>query len=223
MIVAIDGPAASGKSTVARALARRLGMGYLDTGAMYRSVAWLALRDGVSVEDEAALVELARAHPVSFVVGPASPWPQVMVDGRDVTGLIRNPEVDTAVSPVSRMPRVRRIMVDGQRAVAGDGTDWVVEGRDIGTVVFPDAAVKVFITATAEERARRRAADERAAGLMPSVDDTQARIEARDHYDSSREASPLVAADDAQLIDTTGMSVEQVVDAIVALVEGARS
>ena len=223
MIVAIDGPAASGKSTVARALARRLGMGYLDTGAMYRSLAWLALRDGVSVEDEAALVELAKAHPVSFVVGPDSPWPAVMVDGQDVTGAIRTPEVDTAVSPVSRMPHVRRIMVDEQRLAAGDGADWVVEGRDIGTVVFPDAEVKVFITATAEERARRRAADERAAGLMPSVDDTQARIEARDHYDSSRTASPLVAADDAQLIDTTGMSVEQVVDTICALVDEARS
>jgi CMP/dCMP kinase len=223
MIVAIDGPAASGKSTVARALARRLGMGYLDTGAMYRSVAWLALRDGVSVEDETALVELAKAHPVSFVVGPESPWPKVVVDGQDITGAIRTPEVDTAVSPVSRMPHVRRIMVDEQRALAGGGSDWVVEGRDIGTVVFPGAEVKVFITASAEERARRRAADERAAGLMPSVDDTQARIEARDHYDSSREASPLVAADDAQLIDTTGISVEQVVDAIVALTDEARS
>ena len=224
MIVAIDGPAASGKSTVARALARRLGMGYLDTGAMYRSVAWLALprrrlRGGRSRSRRI----LAKAHPISFVVGPDSPWPAVMVDGQDVTGAIRTPEVDTAVSPVSRMPHVRRIMVDEQRLAASNGADWVVEGRDIGTVVFPDAEVKVFITATAEERARRRAADERAAGLMPSVDDTQARIEARDHYDSSRAASPLVAADDAQLVDTTGMSVEQVVDAICSLVDEARS
>jgi CMP/dCMP kinase len=222
MIVAIDGPAASGKSTVARALARRLAMGYLDTGAMYRSVAWLALREGVSVEDEDGLVELARAHPVTFEVREDAAFPAVIVDGRDVTLAIRTPEVDTAVSPVSRMPHVRRLMVDEQREVASDG-DWVVEGRDIGTVVFPGAAVKVFITATAEERARRRAADERAAGLMPSVDDTQARIEARDRYDSTRQASPLVAADDARLIDTTAMSVEEVVDLIAGLVEEARA
>ncbi len=223
MIVAIDGPAASGKSTVARALSRRLGMGYLDTGAMYRSLAWLALRDGVSLDDEGALVRLAGQHPVTFSTDPGGHLPHVIVDGKDVTGAIRTPDVDSAVSAVARMPEVRRVMVVEQRESALAGGDWVVEGRDIGTVVFPEAEVKVFITASAEERARRRTADERSAGLAPSVDDTLTRLETRDRHDSSREASPLVAADDAVLIDTTGMSVDGVVDAIVALVDEARA
>ncbi len=223
MIVAIDGPAASGKSTVARALARRLSMGYLDTGAMYRSVAWLALGRGVSLEDEDALVALARAHPVTFSTDAGGHLPHVIVDGNDVTGAIRTPEVDVAVSAVARMPDLRRLMVEHQRAAALVGGDWVVEGRDIGTVVFPDADVKFFITASPEERAQRRAADERQAGLAPSVDDMLTRIEVRDHHDRSREAGPLVAADDATLIDTTGMSVDGVVDALVDLVEAARA
>ena len=222
MIVAIDGPAASGKSTVARALARRLGMGYLDTGAMYRSIAWLAIKRGVPLEDDAALTALAEASPVTLTGEPGSGLSVVFVDGVDVSTAIRTPEIDSAVSAVARVPALRRIMVDAQREAA-TGADYVVEGRDIGTVVFPDADVKAFITASAEERARRRAADERAAGLMPSVDDTLTRLQARDHKDSSREASPLMTADDAFLIDTTGMSVEQVVDTIVELVEEARA
>jgi cytidylate kinase len=221
MIVAIDGPAASGKSTVARALARRLGFGYLDTGAMYRSLAWVALRDGVPLDDEDALVALASAHPVSLRVEAGATMPDVFIDGTDVTSAIRTPEVDSAVSAVARMPEVRRILVFAQRQAAEPG-DFVVEGRDIGTVVFPDADVKVFITASPEERARRRAADERSAGLAPTVDDMLARIKARDHKDSSRQASPLVAADDAELVDTTGMSIEQVVDALAAMTAEAR-
>jgi cytidylate kinase len=222
MIVAIDGPAASGKSTVARALARRLGMGYLDTGAMYRSVAWLALRRGVALDDEEGLARLATEHPVTLTGEPGSGLSVVSVDGADVTSAIRTPEIDSAVSTVARVPSLRRLMVDAQRSAASTG-DYVVEGRDIGTVVFPDADVKAFITASPEERARRRAADERAAGLTPNEEDTQARLEARDHKDSSRQASPLMTADDAFLIDTTGMSVEQVVDTIVQMVEEARA
>ena len=222
MIVAIDGPAASGKSTVARALARRLDMGYLDTGAMYRSIAWLALRKGVSLEDEAALTQLAIDNPVTLIAEPGSGLTLAEVGGQDVTTAIRSVEVDSAVSAVARVPALRRVMVDAQRAAAATG-DYVVEGRDIGTVVFPDADVKAFITASPEERARRRAADERAAGMAPTEEDTLARLAARDHKDSSREASPLMTADDAALIDTTGMSVEQVVDAIVELVVDARS
>lgn len=222
MIVAIDGPAASGKSTVARALARRLGFGYLDTGAMYRSVAWLALREGTDLDDEDAVVELATGYPVSLRLEAGATMPDVFIDGTDVTQAVRTPEVDAAVSAVARMPEVRRIMVGEQRRAAADG-DYVVEGRDIGTVVFPDADVKVFVTASPEERARRRAADERSAGLAPTVDDTLARIKARDHKDSTREASPLVAADDAEIIDTTGMSIEQVVEAIAAMAEEGRA
>jgi cytidylate kinase len=221
MIVAIDGPAASGKSTVARALARRLQMGYLDTGAMYRSIAWLALRRGVALDDDDGLTRLAVEYPVTLAGEPGSGLSTVEVDGVDVTTSIRTPEVESAVSAVARVPALRRVMVDAQRAAAA-GADYVVEGRDIGTVVFPDAEVKAFITASAEERARRRGADERAAGLTPTEDDTLARLEARDHKDSSRAASPLMTADDAALIDTTGLSVEQVVDAIVELVDEAR-
>ena len=221
MIVAIDGPAASGKSTVARALARRLGMGYLDTGAMYRSMAWLALKKGVQMDRESEVVALAEAHSVTLAGDADTALTRVFVDGEDVTTAVRTPQVDSVVSAVARIPRVRTIMVRAQREAAAKG-DYVVEGRDIGTVVFPDADVKVFITADPEERARRRTADERAAGLAPSDMDALERLNARDAKDSSRETSPLMEADDAFLLDTSAMSVNEVVDVIVGLVEDAR-
>jgi cytidylate kinase len=160
MIVAIDGPAASGKSTVARALAQRLGLAYLDTGAMYRAVAVEALRRRTDLADDDALAELAKAVAVSFEHEAGSPLPtKVLVDGRDVTTDIRTPEADSAVSPVSAAPGVREAMVAQQRRIAAEGGDTVLEGRDIGTVVFPHAEVKVFLTASAHERARRRTID----------------------------------------------------------------
>lgn len=222
MIIAIDGPAASGKSTVARSLAARLGAGYLDTGAMYRAVAAEALRRHVAVDDTAALVALADSLRIGFGREEGSPLPtKVLADGRDVTREIRTPSVDTAVSPVSAVPGVRKAMVRVQRELGADG-DWVVEGRDIGTVVFPDAAVKVFLTASAEERARRREIDMRRLGLRLGAEDVQKRIEARDEYDSSRQASPLLAAEDAVRLDTTGLSADEVVSLIARLVEAAR-
>lgn len=222
MIIAIDGPAASGKSTVARTLASRLGTGYLDTGAMYRAVAAEALRRGVELDDQDALIALASSLSLRFEREAGSVLPtRVLADGRDVTDEIRTPGVDSAVSPVSAVPGVRKAMVRVQRELGAEG-DWVVEGRDIGTVVFPDAAVKVFLTASAEERARRREIDMRRLGLRLGARDVQKRLEARDEYDSTREASPLLAADDAVRLDTTGLSVDEVVALIARLVEAAR-
>lgn len=223
MIVAIDGPAASGKSTVAKLIASRLGLAYLDTGAMYRALAVEALRRGIDPLDTEALVHLANKVAVSFEHEACSPLPtKVLVDGADVTHAIRTPEADAAVSPVSAVPGVRAAMVDQQRRIASEGDGTVLEGRDIGTVVFPNAEVKVFLTASAEERARRRTIDMSGRGVDMAQSDVQAKLESRDRYDSTREASPLTCAADAVAIDTTGMSIEEVVDAIVALVEARR-
>lgn len=222
MIIAIDGPAASGKSTVARTLAQRLGAGYLDTGAMYRAVAAEALRRDVPVDDDAALVALAESATITFEREEGSALPtRVLIDGRDVTREIRQPSVDAAVSPVSAVPGVRKAMVRIQRELGAEG-DWVVEGRDIGTVVFPNAPVKVFLTASAEERARRREIDMRGLGLRLGADDVQKRLEQRDEYDSSRDASPLLAAEDAVRLDTTGLTADEVVSLIARLVEAVR-
>jgi cytidylate kinase len=193
-IIAIDGPAGSGKSTVAREVARRLGVGYLDTGAMYRSVTHAALERGIDLADGVALAELARRLRID--VGE-----RVTIDGVDVTGAIRSPVVSATVSQVSAHPDVRVELVERQRSWAVGHPDGVVEGRDIGTVVFPAARLKVFLTAGERERARRR--------------NEEADVERRDRLDSTREASPLKAADDAMVIDTTDLRVDQVVDRIL--------
>lgn len=222
MIIAIDGPAASGKSTVAKSVARRLGFRHLDTGAMYRAVAWLALEEGMPLDDAQGLTELATHNEISFdYADRAALATAVHIAGHDVTAAVRSPEVDAAVSPVSAVPGVRTALVMQQRRLAS-AQDTVVEGRDIGTVVFPHAEVKVFLTASAEERARRRRIDLAAQGHALGQAEVQARLERRDQYDSTRAASPLQAAADAELLDTTGLSVEQVVDAIVMRVEAAR-
>lgn len=222
MIIAIDGPAASGKSTVAKSVARRLGFRHLDTGAMYRAVAWMALEEGIPLDDAVGLAELAVANPVTFnYEDGAAIATAVHVNGFDVTRAVRTPEVDAAVSPVSAVPAVRAALVARQRDLAAV-QDTVVEGRDIGTVVFPHAELKVFLTASAEERARRRQIDLAAQGHAVDQAEVQARLERRDAYDSTREASPLAVADDAQLLDTTGLSVDEVVDEIVQRVEAAR-
>lgn len=222
MIIAIDGPAASGKSTVAKAVAARLGIRHLDTGAMYRAVAWLALEEGIPLDDGVALAALAQAHPVSFqYANGGSLATAVIIADTNVITAIRQPEVDAAVSPVSAVPAVREALVERQRELAGE-SDTVVEGRDIGTVVFPSAEVKVFLTASAAERARRRAIDMHRLGHDVAEEDVRSSIERRDRYDSTREASPLAPAADAELLDTTGLSVEQVVDEIVARFEAAR-
>ena len=222
MIIAIDGPAASGKSTVAKAVARRLGIQYLDTGAMYRAVTWLALERGIAPDDAEAVTELALAHPVTFAYEDGAALPSgVFVDGIDVTTAVRLPAVDSNVSAVASIPAVRVALVEQQRVLAGV-RDTVMEGRDIGTVVFPAAEVKVFLTASPEERARRRRIDLANQGHDVQADEVQARLERRDHLDSTREASPLGQAADAELLDTTGLTIDEVVDAIVARVEAVR-
>lgn len=218
MIIAIDGPAGSGKSTVARQVARMLRFHYLDTGAMYRCVANHALEHGVDLDYEDELARIARELPIVFAHEDGNPIATgVSFAGVDVTDAIRTPQVDKAVSPVSALPAVRAALVEQQRAIAATD-DIVMEGRDIGTVVFPDAELKVFLTASPEERARRRALQNAERGFGQT--DPAAILEelvARDAYDSSREVSPLKPADDAELLDTTGMSVDEACDAIASL------
>lgn len=208
MIVAIDGPAGSGKSTVASMLARRLGFSYLDTGAMYRALTWVARRDGLDLSDGAALAELALAHPVSFGADG-----RVEVDGEDVTAAIRETEIDRLVPVVARHPEVREVMRDRQRALAHAG-DSVIEGRDIGSVVAPDAEVKVFLVADVEERARRRTNDRPGAEAGALAAD----LRARDEHD----AENTQPAPDAVRLDTTSLSVDEVADRIAELVEARR-
>jgi CMP/dCMP kinase len=203
MIVAIDGPAGAGKSTVARTLATRLRFRYLDTGAMYRALTWLALAEGVSLEDGAALGELACREPVSF------DGENVLIHGEDVTEQIRLPRIDRVVSSVARHPEVREVMRERQRELGSHG-DAVIEGRDIGTVVCPDADVKVYLVADAAERARRRVADRPEIGAEALATDLRLRDE--------RDAAQMKAAPDAQEIDTTELTIDEVVERIEALV-----
>lgn len=217
MIIAIDGPAGSGKSSVAKAVAALLGFHYLDTGAMYRAVAYRALRDGVSFEDEGSVARIARTCPIDFAHEDGAALPtRVLIDGEDVTEPIRTPKVDDAVSPVARLPLVREAMVAQQRHIAAEN-DIVVEGRDIGTVVFPDAELKVYLTASPAERARRRAAQQAARGLELDRAEVLDAIERRDEIDSSRAHSPLAAAADAVLLDTTGLTLDDVVRRVADL------
>jgi cytidylate kinase len=203
MVVAIDGPAGAGKSTVARAAARALGFTYLDSGAMYRTVGLLAARDGGPAAQ--------RADELDIRLGE-----RVLANGEDVTDAIRTPEVSEAASTVATDPRVREALVKKQRQLLSNG-DWVAEGRDIGTVVAPDAEVKVYLTASPEERARRRAAE-----LGTDVDTVMRDQALRDAQDMDREHSPLQAAPDAVELDTTGLTVDEVVERIAELVERAR-
>jgi CMP/dCMP kinase len=205
MVIAIDGPAGAGKSTVAHGVADALGFTYLDSGAMYRCVALAALREGIDVDDGEALGELAWGLDIRFEGG------SVRLDGRAVEGAIRSPEISVAASHVSVHPQVRQAMVKRQRELIAAG-NYVAEGRDIGTVVSPDAPLKVFLTASGEERARRRARQtgEAPAGVLEQ-------IRTRDRRDSSREHGALRLAPDSVELDTTDLSVEQVVDRVVEL------
>ena len=209
-VVAIDGPAGAGKSTVARALARRLGVQYLDTGAMYRAVTWLALHRGVDLSDEAAVGGLADSCDLHVGLD------EVLVDGHDVTREIREAVVTRAVSIVAAHSQVRAEMRRRQRAWGEERAGGVIEGRDIGTVVFPDAVAKLFLTADPRVRAERRVAE-----TGGDIDAIEAQIAERDRLDSTRADSPLSESNDAIVIDTSRRTVDDVVSAIVELIEGS--
>ena len=211
LVVAIDGPSGVGKGTVSRAVARALGYRHVDTGAMYRAVAWLALRQGIALDDEQAVAALATGARLDVDRGA------VVVDGHDIAGAIRTAEMDRAAAGVARLPRVRAVLVERQRALGRDG-GVVMEGRDIGTVVFPDAAVKIYLDASPDERARRRAADPAHAGPTRALSDVATALAARDQSDATRAVSPLVIAQDAVLVDTTGVPIEEVVDRVLEIV-----
>ena len=223
MIVAIDGPAGSGKSTIAKNTARELGFRYLDTGAMYRAIAVRAHDLGIGFDEGEKLGEIAKGDIVEFGFSDNDPLPsRVFVAGKEVTDEIRSPIIDQAVSPVSAHPVVRDALVARQRCL-GAHDDYVVEGRDIGTVVFPDAEVKVFLTADAHERARRRAAQNLERGIAHDFEQVLSDIKKRDERDSTREASPLVVAKDAVELDSTMMTIDYVTAVIVGLVREAQA
>jgi cytidylate kinase len=210
-VIALDGPSGTGKSTVAQALSMRLGLRYLDTGAMYRAVTLAVLQADLDPEDAEAAGRLAEAVTVELSTDPHDLW--VLLDGQRVDRQIRSAAVTSAVSPVSAVPRVRRRLVAEQRRLIGEG-GIVVEGRDIGTVVAPDAPLKVFLTASQDARAHRRARQDGPAGA-DEIAATAAALKRRDTYDSARELSPLRAADDAVLVDTTQMAIDEVVQRLV--------
>ncbi|RHO37787.1 (d)CMP kinase [Eggerthella sp. AM16-19] len=220
MIIAIDGPSGAGKSTVSKAVARRLGFSCLDTGAMYRSIAWQALQDGVSLEDGEALGRIADMHEIGFSHESGDPLPRrVSISGVDVTDAIRTAEIDRSVSAVAAAPAVRQALVAQQQRIGRAG-NYVVEGRDIGTAVFPEAELKVFLTASAAERAHRRVAQNERRGVgSTDYAEVLADIERRDAIDSSRDTSPLKPASDAVQMDSTGRTIEQVIERICALAQ----
>jgi len=214
LVIAVDGPSGSGKSTTARGVAERLGLRYLDTGAMYRAATWAMLERGIDVDDPDAVATATSS--VRFDVGTDPRRPAISADGVDVAGPIRGPAVTAAVSAVSAVAAVRRQLVALQRELIGDG-GIVVEGRDIGAVVAPDADLKVFLTAESAQRAARRHAE--TGGAADQVGATEADLARRDTLDSTRAASPLTQAADAVVVDTTELGLEDVIDHIVAMVK----
>jgi len=211
LIIAIDGPSGAGKGTIARTLAAELGYRHIDTGAMYRAVGWKARLEGIALDDEEGVAALARCASVIVENGA------VEIDGHDVTRAIRTPEVDKIAASVARLPKVRQVLVERQRELGARG-GIVMEGRDIGTVVFPAADVKIYLDASPEERARRRASDTAHSGSQAGQAAVAEAIAARDRSDSTRAASPLTLASDAVRIDTTDMPIDAVVERVMTLV-----
>lgn len=222
VIVAIDGPSGTGKSSTSKAVAAQLGLSYLDTGAQYRAITWWMLSNDIDVND-AAEVAAASGKP-TLVSGTEPLAPTITADGADASGPIRTPEVTAAVSAVSAVPEVRTRITELQRSIAASaGGGIVVEGRDIGTTVLPDADLKVFLTASAEARAARRSGELKTAegGATADLAATQQALAQRDKADSSRKASPLKKADDAVEVDTTELNLDQVIECVVTLIEKA--
>jgi cytidylate kinase len=219
LVIAIDGPSGSGKSSTSRGVAQRLGLRYLDTGAMFRAMTWWLLREGVDVHDPAAVA--ARVEEPEILSGTDPDGPSILVDGIDVGLAIRSAEVTAAVSPVSTVPEVRARLLELQREIIGEG-GIVVEGRDIGSVVAPDADVKVFLTADAAARAERRAAEAGEAGEA-DLGATRDSLLARDEIDSGRVTAPLIQADGAVAIDGTAYTLDEVIELVVALLDARGS
>jgi CMP/dCMP kinase len=210
-IIAIDGPSGAGKGTVARAIAEKMGCRHVDTGAMYRAVGWKAIQEGVSLTDDQAVAALAERSEIDLSGA------RVTLDHEDVTRALRTPVIDRAAAAVARLPTVRALMVERQRRIGSRG-GIVMEGRDIGTVVFPDADVKIYLDASEAERASRRAGDPAHSGGSPA--EIAAALSERDKIDRTRDSSPLRAAADAVVVDTTGRSVAEVVDEVLRIVRG---
>jgi cytidylate kinase len=212
LIIAIDGPSGAGKGTVSRAVAARLGYRHVDTGAMYRAVAWKAVQEGIDLRNEAAVAALGERATMDLERD------RVVIDDHDVTRSIRSPEIDRAATAVARLPAVRRVLVARQRLM-GVGGGVVMEGRDIGTVVFPDADVKIYLDASPEERAKRRASDPAHAGSATrAITEVATALAERDRSDSTRADSPLLMAPDAFHVETTGLSIDAVVDRVMEVI-----
>jgi len=215
IVVAIDGPAGAGKSTIARSLADKLGFVYINTGAMYRAVALWAMRTGVAESDMHRLEQLAAQSEIAFEAGSRA----ILLNGEDITEAIRAPEVSAYASKISAIPAVRRALVEKQRQMSAE-TSIVMEGRDIGSVVFPDAQVKVFLDADPGVRADRRVTELQGAGAPVTPEDTAREMQERDNRDRTRAEAPLVQSPDATYVDTTGLTIEQVEESILKLVRG---
>lgn len=216
--IAIDGPASSGKSTVAKILAKKLGYTYLDTGAMYRCATYLALNNNVSVEKPSILLELLKANPISFRVNKDDDNQTVLLGEKDVTLLIRQNDVTNYVSRIAALPEIREELVKQQRTIAQNG-GIIMDGRDIGTVVLPNAELKIFLIASVQERAERRYKENIEKGIATDFETLKKEIEERDYKDSHRKVSPLKAAEDAITFDTTGVDISGVVNFILKKAE----
>lgn len=215
-IIAIDGPSAAGKSTLGKALARRYGLIYIDTGAMYRAVAWLAQKMGIRWSEEKALIDLIESKSIEIVMD--NDFIRVSIDGHEVTDLIRTPEIGSGASKISALPGVKRAMIRKQQKM-GDSGGVIMDGRDIGTFVFPQAGYKFYLDASVETRGLRRYMELKAKGMDVILDEIIASMKARDHNDSHRAFAPLQVADDAMVIDTTNLNIPQVLEMMVNRIE----